>query len=112
ACSRFPFFGGSHSTRSPEDAIALPPRPWQNTDYHLQLAGMSVAIVTSPEYLKHDLADHPENAQRLRAIEMALDSPALGLRDFLVPLSPQPASLEQLNAAHHAGYIQGLRQAM
>ena len=73
---------------------------------------MSVAIVTSPEYLKHDFPDHPENAQRLRAIEAALDSPALGLRDFLVPLSPQPASLEQLNAAHHAGYIQGLKQAM
>jgi acetoin utilization deacetylase AcuC-like enzyme len=73
---------------------------------------MSVAIVTSPEYLKHDFSDHPENAQRLRAIEAALDSPALGLRDFLVPLSPRLASLEQLNAAHHAGYIQGLRQAM
>jgi acetoin utilization deacetylase AcuC-like enzyme len=73
---------------------------------------MSVAIVTSPEYLKHDFADHPENAQRLRAIETALDSPALGLREFLVPLAPQPASPDQLAAVHDPGYILGLRRAM
>ena len=73
---------------------------------------MSVAIVTSPEYLKHDFADHPENAQRLRAIETALDSPALGLREFLVPLDPKPASLAQLGAVHDPSYIEGLRQAM
>jgi len=73
---------------------------------------VSVAIVTSPEYLKHDFADHPENAQRLRAIEAALDSPALGLREFLVPLDPQPASLEQLAAVHALGYIEGLQRAM
>ena len=73
---------------------------------------MSVAIVTSPDYLKHDFPDHPENAQRLRAIETALDSPALGLREFLVALDPQPASLEQLAAVHDLGYIEGLRRAM
>jgi len=73
---------------------------------------MSVAIVTSPEYLKHDFPDHPENAQRLRAIETALDSPALGLREFLVPLTPQPASQEQLAAVHDLGYIGGLHRAM
>src|ERR1700733_11784728 len=73
---------------------------------------MSVAIVTSPEYLKHDFPDHPENAARLRAIETALDSPALGLREFLVPLDPQPASLEQLAAVHDRGYIAGWQRAM
>src|SRR5579859_776298 len=73
---------------------------------------MSVAIVTSPEYLKHDFADHPECAQRLRAIEAALDSPALGLREFLVPLSPQPASQEQICAVHTPGYVLALRRAM
>src|SRR5712692_5336797 len=73
---------------------------------------MSVAIVTSTEYFKHDFEDHPENAQRLRAIETALDSPALGLREFLVPLTPQPASPDQLGAVHDPRYIDGLRRAM
>jgi acetoin utilization deacetylase AcuC-like enzyme len=73
---------------------------------------MPVAIVTSPEYLKHDFADHPENAQRLRAIEAALDSPALGLREFLVQLEPQPATLEQITAVHDLSYLVALRRAM
>jgi acetoin utilization deacetylase AcuC-like enzyme len=73
---------------------------------------MAVGLVTSPEYLKHDFPEHPENAQRLRAIESALDSPALGLREFLTPLAPQPASLEQLAAVHDPAYIEGLRRAM
>jgi len=73
---------------------------------------MSVAIVTSPEYLKHDFPDHPENAQRLRAIESALDSPALGLREFLVPLDPRPATPEQIGAVHDPAYIESLRRAM
>ena len=73
---------------------------------------MTVGIVTSPQYLKHDLPDHPENAQRLRAIETALDSPALGLREFLVPFDPQPAGLDQISAVHDPAYIEALRAAM
>jgi acetoin utilization deacetylase AcuC-like enzyme len=73
---------------------------------------MSVAIVTSPQYLKHDFPDHPENAQRLRAIETALDSPALGLREFLVPLAPRPADLDQIGAVHDLAYVEALRRAM
>ena len=73
---------------------------------------MSVAIVTSPEYLKHDFPDHPENAGRLRAITAALDSPALGLREFLATVAPQPATLEQMCAVHKPAYVEALRQAM
>ena len=73
---------------------------------------MTVAIVTSREYLKHDFPDHPENAARLRAIDAALDSPALGLRDFLIPLEPEPAALGQITAVHTMGYVQSLRRAM
>ncbi|MEP7359007.1 MAG: histone deacetylase [Anaerolineales bacterium] len=73
---------------------------------------MSVAIVTSPEYLKHDFPDHPENAGRLRAIEAALDSPALGLREFLVPLAPRRATEAQIGAVHTADYIDALRKVM
>jgi acetoin utilization deacetylase AcuC-like enzyme len=73
---------------------------------------MSVAIITSPEYLKHDFPDHPENAGRLRAIEAALDSPALGLREFLVHLAPKRATEEQIAAAHSPAYVDALRRAM
>ncbi len=73
---------------------------------------MPVAIVTSPEYLKHDLPGHDENAGRLRAIEVALDSPALGLREFLIPLAPQGAAEKQISTVHAPAYIEGLRKAM
>jgi acetoin utilization deacetylase AcuC-like enzyme len=73
---------------------------------------MPVAIVTSSEYLKHDFPNHPENAGRLRAIEVALDSPALGLREFLIQLSPQGATEKQISAVHTPAYIKGLREAM
>jgi acetoin utilization deacetylase AcuC-like enzyme len=73
---------------------------------------MPVALVTSPEYLKHDFADHPENAERLRAIGSALDSPALGLRDFIRTLDPAPATREQIAAAHSPEYIDALERVM
>lgn len=73
---------------------------------------MSVAIVASPEYLKHDFPDHPESAQRLRAIESALDSPALGLRELLRSLDPMPATREQIAAAHSPAYIDALERVM
>ena len=73
---------------------------------------MPVAIVTSSEYLKHDFPNHPENAARLRAVEVALDSPALGLRDFLIHLSPQGATEKQISVVHTPAYITALRQAM
>jgi acetoin utilization deacetylase AcuC-like enzyme len=72
----------------------------------------AVAVVSSPEYMQHDLPDHPENAARLRAIEDALDSPALALRDFLVPLAPRLATLDELARVHTPGYIATLEKAM
>jgi acetoin utilization deacetylase AcuC-like enzyme len=73
---------------------------------------MSIALVTSPDYLQHDFPDHPESAERLRAIDAALDSPALGLREFLHPLTPAPATRAQLLAAHSAEYIDALERVM
>ena len=73
---------------------------------------MPVAIVSSPEYLKHDFPAHEENAGRLRAIDVALDSPALGLREFLIHLSPQGATEKQISAVHTPSYIEALRKAM
>ena len=73
---------------------------------------MSVALLSSPIYLQHDFPDHPENAERLRALEAALDSPALALRDYLIPLTPRAATLDELTLAHHRLYIDALRDAM
>src|SRR5262245_24530731 len=73
---------------------------------------MQVATVTSSTYLQHDFPGHPENAERLRAIEAALDSPALGLREFLVPLAPYPAEREQLATVHDPAYVNALEAAM
>ncbi len=73
---------------------------------------MPIAVVTSTEYLKHDFPDHPETAARLRAIDAALDSPALGLREFLLPLAPQPAAREQIAAAHAPAYVDALERVM
>ncbi len=73
---------------------------------------MTVAIVTSPAYLKHDFDDHPENAERLRAIASALDSPALGLREFLQAFDPQPATRAQIAYAHTPAYVDALERVM
>jgi acetoin utilization deacetylase AcuC-like enzyme len=71
-----------------------------------------IATITSPLYLKHTFPDHPENAERLKAIEAALDSPALGLREFLVPLAPRPATIDEIGKAHSLDYVTGLRDAV
>ncbi|MCC7361127.1 MAG: histone deacetylase [Anaerolineales bacterium] len=73
---------------------------------------MPVALVTSPTYVQHDFPDHPENAERLRALEAALDSPALALRDYLIALTPRPATVDEVALAHHRPYITALREAM
>ena len=52
------------------------------------------------------------NELRMEAIETALDSPALGLREFLHHLTPQPASPAQIAAAHTPAYIHALQRAM
>jgi acetoin utilization deacetylase AcuC-like enzyme len=73
---------------------------------------MALSLVASSEYLKHDFPDHPENARRLLAIEAALDSPALGLREFLAPVAPRPATREQIALAHTPEYVDALQRVM
>jgi acetoin utilization deacetylase AcuC-like enzyme len=73
---------------------------------------MPVALVTSPIYLRHTFDDHPENAARLRAIEAMLDSPSLGLREFLLHCSPEPATRAQIEAVHDPRYVGALEKIM
>src|SRR3972149_5672243 len=71
---------------------------------------MPLALLTSPAYLKHDDPSHPENANRLRAIEEALDK--TGLRERLTHLQPTPATREQITAVHAEEYVDALEKVM
>ena len=71
---------------------------------------MPVALVTSPNYLKHDFPDHPENANRLRVIEEALTTS--GIRERLVTLAPDPATRQQVTAVHIPEYVDALERVM
>lgn len=71
---------------------------------------MPIALITSPEYLKHDEPSHPEHAGRLRAINQALDDS--GLRSRLLALAPRPASVEEVTAVHTPEYVTALKQVM
>jgi acetoin utilization deacetylase AcuC-like enzyme len=71
---------------------------------------MTIAVVTSSAYLKHDFVDHPENAARLRALETALDD--TDLRERVSVLTPRPATRAQITAVHAEGYVSALERAM
>ena len=71
---------------------------------------MPVALLTSPEYLKHDEPSHPEHAGRLLAIEQALDE--AGLRSRLLSIAPRPATFEELTTVHTPEYVSALKQVM
>ena len=71
---------------------------------------MSLALVADDRYLDHDEAQHPENANRLRAIHAALSAdPALLERT--TPLAPRPASDAELLAVHRPSLLELLDQA-
>jgi len=61
------------------------------------------AIFYDPVFLKHDTGAHPESADRLMAVLVALESAPFA--DRLEWITPDPASIEQLEAVHDPGYI-------
>jgi len=64
---------------------------------------MSVGLVYDPIYLGHDTGDHVENGRRLeRTIELLETS---NLRQQLVSIAPEPASLEDLLRVHSAQHV-------
>lgn len=71
---------------------------------------MSIALISSNEYLKHDEPSHPEHAGRLRAINQALDDS--GLRSRLLSIAPRPASVEELVSVHTPEYVTALQHVM
>ena len=64
---------------------------------------MATGLVYHPDYLKHDLRTHPENAQRLRSIVKALEEK--GFMEKLTAISPRKATRKELEYAHQINYI-------
>lgn len=70
---------------------------------------MSVGLVYHPVYLEHDTSQHVENAQRLREIMSLLETS--GLKSQLVPIEPEPASVEMLSLVHSIDHISRIENA-
>lgn len=64
---------------------------------------MTTAYLADDRFLLHDDFDHPENADRLRAVLAALDSS--GIRAELTRLEPRHATPEEIAAVHHRRMI-------
>jgi len=65
---------------------------------------MTTAILTDSRYAAHTYPGHVERAERLQAIEQALD--ASELRSDLLAIAPRAAQNEELTAVHDARYLQ------
>jgi acetoin utilization deacetylase AcuC-like enzyme len=69
------------------------------------------AYVTHPACLRHDVGPwHPEAPQRVQAIDAALRGAPWF--DQLLPLTPAPATIEQLLRAHDSDHVQRVREAV
>ena len=64
---------------------------------------MTTGLVYHPDYLKHDLKVHPENADRLRSIVKALEEKELIRK--LTAISPRKATRKELEYVHWVDYI-------
>lgn len=69
----------------------------------LKPSANSTGVVLDPLFYEHTQADHPENAQRLVAIDEELQR--RGLWQALTPVKARLATLEELNWVHTQGYI-------
>jgi len=64
---------------------------------------MKVGLVYDPIYLEHDTGDHVENAVRLeKTLELLEKS---GVKQQLVEVAPEPASVEDLLSVHSSEHI-------
>jgi acetoin utilization deacetylase AcuC-like enzyme len=70
---------------------------------------MSTAYVYDPLYLKHDLAQHPENSRRLEQTMKHLRD--VGLLGRMKSLEARDAAAEEVAAVHHPSYVEHIREA-
>ncbi|NJP07566.1 MAG: histone deacetylase [Chloroflexaceae bacterium] len=71
---------------------------------------MTTAIVTDTRYLAHTEAYHVERAERLQAIERALEKSQLRNESDVLILTPRAASDSELEAVHGRHYLEQLQQ--
>ena len=72
-------------------------------------AALAVGLVYDPIYLEHDNAQHPENAERLRAVVRLLTESGLSAR--LCSLAARDATIDELAFIHDRDYVDSVRQA-
>lgn len=61
-------------------------------------------VVLDPLFFKHNMASHPENANRLKAIDEELQN--RNLWDHLTPIAGRYATQEELLWVHHPSYVE------
>ena len=66
-----------------------------------------ISMVYSPEYIKHETGDHPENMERLHVIVESLEKK--GILNEINVSKPQIAKYEDILRVHTASYINSLR---
>jgi acetoin utilization deacetylase AcuC-like enzyme len=71
---------------------------------------MTTCILTDPRYKSHTDPHHVERAERLHAIEEALQASALTENDTLLSLTARVASEEELAAVHTGSYLESIRR--
>lgn len=70
---------------------------------------MATAYVTHEDYDKHSLPGHPERSERLQRVREVLKKH--GVLDRLELITPQPATVEQLEMVHRPDYVSLVEQA-
>jgi acetoin utilization deacetylase AcuC-like enzyme len=69
----------------------------------------TTAYVTHPDYRLHTLDSHPEHAGRIEAIWQLFETS--GILSRLMPITPAPATPEQIARVHLPRYVDFLRQS-
>lgn len=70
--------------------------------------GENAALFYHPAFLEHDTGEHPESADRLRAILSAFEARGISESDLL---RPEPVSLDLLAQVHYPPYIEAIEKA-
>jgi acetoin utilization deacetylase AcuC-like enzyme len=70
---------------------------------------MKVGLVYEPVYLEHDTGQHVENARRVEETIKLLEKS--GVKQQLIEIHPQPASVEELSSVHSVEYVSQIESA-
>jgi acetoin utilization deacetylase AcuC-like enzyme len=70
---------------------------------------MTTAYLTHEDYDKHSLQGHPERSERLQRVRQVLEKH--NILEQLMPISPQPATVEQLELIHRPDYVSLVERA-